>query len=317
MMPSFQDILTKEMFPAKGGSGSAIPAAAGVTFTVTQTDHGFTIGMPVYYTGTAWRAAKADTLATCATHVVTAVATVHVCNVTVIGKITIPGHGKTVGAYYYTSPVTAGATVTAEPTSGCVNPVFYVADASTLIILNWRLPVSLRDTELTFGSPAAPNARIWNSTATAPDRTCSTNGRFISGKVYNLVYNDIAEQMPSDGSLAVGDIAMVDLTSSTYRVTRYDGQHTDAIIGIVSGDPGFAVGVNPEYEHPVFIALKGMIWLIVPYPALFKPGDRVGVYDGCVLPYSSLAGHDARFEFHPLGVVLSHEIRDGQIKIFV
>ena len=43
------------------------------------------------------------------------------------------------------------------------------------------------------------------------------DGFFRATKVYNAVFNDIAECMPSDGSLNPGDFAMIDLSSSTFR----------------------------------------------------------------------------------------------------
>jgi len=119
-------------------------------------------------------------------------------------------------------------------------------------------------------------AIVWQSTSDAPTMAAALNGRFISGKVYNAVYNDIAETVPSDGSTEYGDLLMVDLTSEEFRVTKYDGININAFVGIRSTDPGYVVGWNSEYQNPVFVALKGMVPLKAPNAReRFKMGDRL------------------------------------------
>jgi len=86
-----------------------------------------------------------------------------------------------------------------------------------------------------------------------------TDGRFISGKIYNLVWNDIAETVPSDGSYEPGDF--VQFIPGKNMTTKYIEGNTDMVIGVCSGEPGFIVGWNPEYPNPRFVALKGMVWI--------------------------------------------------------
>ncbi len=85
------------------------------------------------------------------------------------------------------------------------------------------------------------------------------NGYLYASRVYNAVWNDIAECMPSDGSLKPGDMAQIDLRNSSYRLTKFR-DNFDAFIGIVSENPGFIVGENQSYENPVYVALKGMVY---------------------------------------------------------
>lgn len=115
-----------------------------------------------------------------------------------------------------------------------------------------------------FGlSVSSPDAAIWDSSNSAPDIAASATGRFIAGKVYNAVWNDIAESVPSDGTVKPYELAMVDVKSKAFQATKFDGENVDAILGIVSPDPGFIVGVNKDYCNPVEIALKGMVWVSV------------------------------------------------------
>lgn len=100
---------------------------------------------------------------------------------------------------------------------------------------------------------------MWRSTASAPENVPSTTGRFSSGRIYNAVWNDIAETMPSDGSTKNGHLVQVDLSCDDFRLTEYKGDF-DAIAGIQSKEPGFVVGWNPDYSNPIFVALKGMVW---------------------------------------------------------
>jgi len=88
-----------------------------------------------------------------------------------------------------------------------------------------------------------------------------SSGHLYATKVYNAVWNDIAECMPSDGSLHPGDLAQVDLTTEDgyFRLTKFKGDF-DAYIGVVSEEPGMIVGENESYENKVYIALKGMVY---------------------------------------------------------
>lgn len=81
-----------------------------------------------------------------------------------------------------------------------------------------------------IGNDLNPLAKAWKSSSVIPTVTARDDGRFISWRIYNYVYNDVAEQMPSDGSLKPKDIAMVDIDSDTFRVCKWDGKKLNQVI---------------------------------------------------------------------------------------
>jgi hypothetical protein len=89
--------------------------------------------------------------------------------------------------------------------------------------------------------------------------TIDDNGYLYASRVYNAVWNDIAECMPSDGTLRPGDLAQVDLKHSEYRLTKYTGD-IDAFIGVVSENPGMIVGENEAYPNKIYVVLRGMVY---------------------------------------------------------
>ncbi len=114
-----------------------------------------------------------------------------------------------------------------------------------------------------FPAKKAPAQFYTNTASGTPNGTTPLffDGYLKATKVYNAVYNDIAEGMPSDGGLEPGDFAMIDKSHPTFRLTRYTHtiENMSLFMGIVSENPGFVVGDNPEYEHQVYLILKGMI----------------------------------------------------------
>ena len=122
--------------PAQGGAGSA----AANTVTITQAAHGFTVGNLIYYTGTAYAKALADSSAHA--EVVGIVSVVVDANNFVLltdGKVTGLS-GLTAGAVYFLSPTTAGALTVTEPsTNGQISKPIMVADTTTsAFFFNWR-----------------------------------------------------------------------------------------------------------------------------------------------------------------------------------
>jgi len=114
---------------------------------------------------------------------------------------------------------------------------------------------------------------IWQSSNVNPTFTANASGRLTSGRIYNQVWNDIAETVPSDGSTEPGDLLMIDVEHPTFRVTKYDGVTVRLFLGIQSKEPGYVVGWNDEYEHPVYLTLKGMVYINVPEGFKCNKGD--------------------------------------------
>lgn len=100
-----------------------------------------------------------------------------------------------------------------------------------------------------------------SDTVNPPANTPIVRGKFMAGRLYNSVWNDIAECMPSDGSGKEGDLMMIDKKCKYFRLTIFDGNkdNLDAIVGVLSTNPGYVVGWNDSYENPICIALKGMV----------------------------------------------------------
>ena len=119
---------------AWGGSGGS---GAAISFSVSQTTHGFSVLTPVFYdiANNVWAKAKADSADTLATHVVVAVADADNFTVGQAGKFTITGHGLAEG-YWFTSADTAG---TLAQTDGLFsNPALFVLDADTVFLPSYR-----------------------------------------------------------------------------------------------------------------------------------------------------------------------------------
>lgn len=126
------------------------------------------------------------------------------------------------------------------------------------------------------GTPSTPAAaEIYAGSVDPTDTTrLNYNGYFYATRVYNAVWNDIAECMPSDGSLQPGEIAFVDLTVSQHRVTKINMcMRPDNFVGIVSENPGMIVGENDKYENKIYIVLRGMVWTSA--LGIFEKGTRL------------------------------------------
>lgn len=119
---------------AGGGSGG------NTSTTVTQTGHGFVVGDIVYYTGTAYAKAKADSVVTA--EVVGVVETIIDANTFVLvtdGFVTTLT-GLTSGDVYFLSDVTAGlATTTQVTTVGNIDkPIWQAVSTTAAILLPYR-----------------------------------------------------------------------------------------------------------------------------------------------------------------------------------
>lgn len=104
------------------------------------------------------------------------------------------------------------------------------------------------------------SAGVGRPSTSVPGQTLDPESKFLVGRVFNAVYNDVAEHMPSDGSCEPGDLMQVDDSHPTFRVTKYRGDAA-LIAGVYSAEPGFCVGYNEGYDDGVWCALKGMVWI--------------------------------------------------------
>ncbi len=107
------------------------PAGA---FAVNQVAHGLSVLSPTRIVGSTWSAGKADTTANLPDALVVSVQDADNFTVATAGIQTVTGHGKTVGADYYTSNTSSGTTTTTIPTSGYAHLAYTVFNANTISI---------------------------------------------------------------------------------------------------------------------------------------------------------------------------------------
>ncbi len=101
---------------------------------INQVAHGFSTGTPIYFDGTTWQAAKADSINTLATEI-SVVLDLDNFEAVVIG--TVIGLSSLVpGSWYYVSDTVAGDLVTTEPTIS--NPVGVSETSTTLFVIPMR-----------------------------------------------------------------------------------------------------------------------------------------------------------------------------------
>ena len=125
------------------GGGSA--SGENVSWSVTQSSHGFSAGDVIYNNGTSYAKAQANSASTLGLFVVSAVADVNNFTATLSGKITLSS--LTAGQYYFLSSSTAGLLTTTEPTSGYSNPILFALTTTDAVVLPFR-PAQI-DTTLT------------------------------------------------------------------------------------------------------------------------------------------------------------------------
>jgi len=178
-------------------------------------------------------------------------------------------------------------------------------------------PTSLQAVATREDTPNANGIMHWDSTTrkmkTRSDCYINANGYLYAARVYNAVWNDIAECMPSDGTLQPGDLAQIDLRNkSYYRLTKYHNNF-DAFIGIVSENPGFVVGENPNYENPVYIVLRGMVY--TNKLGIFPVGTMLYLTPDGIKTRSDIAFKYNHFDVIYIGKVI--ESYDDKIRIFI
>lgn len=118
---------------SSGGSGSG----TSLSKDVTQSSHGFVKGDAIYFTGTVWAKAKADSSDTLGIGIVSTVSSSSVFTVTFTGIVTGLS-GLTAGEYYFVSTSTAGAITSTKPTSGYENPILFATGTTEGIVFAYR-----------------------------------------------------------------------------------------------------------------------------------------------------------------------------------
>jgi hypothetical protein len=110
------------------------------TLAINQVAHALTAGEVVYDNAGTWTKAQANDKDTLGIAIVTVVTDVDNFTYVTLGNATVTAHGYTEGQYLFLSAATPGLLTEIEPTglTEFSNPVAYVVDANTLLILPWR-----------------------------------------------------------------------------------------------------------------------------------------------------------------------------------
>jgi hypothetical protein len=142
--------------PAQGGGGGS---ASSNTVTITQTAHGFVVGNVLYFNGTNYVLAQADTAAHAEViGIVSAVVDANHFTLLTDGYITGLS-GLTAGGVYFVSPTTAGTLANTEPsTIGQISKPLMIADSATsAYFYNFRGQVVGASSS---GTPPAPTVIV-------------------------------------------------------------------------------------------------------------------------------------------------------------
>lgn len=125
-------------------------SSTSLTWSVTQSSHGFSVGDAIYFDGSTetYELAQADDATTLGAFIVSAVANTNTFTVCQNGKIDGLS-GLTAGQYYFVSTTTAGAITSSQPTSGYDNPIFFALSETEGIVLPYR-PAAIDDTASTL-----------------------------------------------------------------------------------------------------------------------------------------------------------------------
>lgn len=122
-----------------GRSGSGGSGSSNSSLAVNQTGHGFSVGNAIYFNGTSWAKAEANSPSTLGTGIVTIVSGAN--DFTVFFDGFVSGlSGFTAGQYYFVSDATPGLLTSTEPSANTSysNPLFFALSASSGIVLPFR-----------------------------------------------------------------------------------------------------------------------------------------------------------------------------------
>lgn len=183
-----------------GGSGDSISKS------ISQTSHGCSVGDVVYYTGSAWAKAKADTSANAETlGIVSAVADANTFTATFSGYISGLS-GLTAGTVYFLSAGTAGLLTATEPSStGQISkPMLVALSTTTGIVLAYRGNV------ISTGTYGYPYILV------SDQKTQNTNGGTFTSGAWRT--RDINTEDADTGNNCSVSSNQITLAAGTYQI---------------------------------------------------------------------------------------------------
>ena len=127
-------------------------------------------------------------------------------------------------------------------------------------------------------------AVVWHSTQTSPEQTPNADGRFTSGKVYNSVYNDIADFLELEQPISKIEYGKVYVRGKDGSVRLSSCYCEKGIIGIASDMYGFGIGTKQKAEkenRQLPICIGGFILAHV--DSIYEPGTPLTCNGGGTL----------------------------------
>lgn len=217
--------------------------AAPTDFDVTQTAHGFAIGDAVYFDGTDWQFAQADSAYTLAVGIVKEVADANNFSVRVVGPVEGLS-GLTPGAYYFVSETTPGSITDNEPVVPYFsNPVGFALSATQLMVLPLR-PGTGGANSLTYfhnalaGENLTVGDLVYLSPGTVQGDTSRTQGR--------LYLCDAGNADPALAAIRSRAIGICSLTALAGVMSQAQiGGLKNGLVGIVPGYLYYADPASP------------------------------------------------------------------------
>lgn len=201
-----------------GGTGNSL-----VIPDVTQTAHGFSLGSVIYFTGTQYALARADSIVTAeAIGVVSTITDANTFSFTTSGLISGLS-GLSTGSIYFVSDVTAGLLTTTAPVSSTSisKPMFVALSNTSGLVVNYRgivigstgggssgtnKSVNVVNTNTVAGSVANTNYIYFVSgttTITLPTAVGNTNSYTIKNIGDGVVTINTSSSQTVDGSTTI------------------------------------------------------------------------------------------------------------------
>lgn len=194
----------------------------GIEFIVTQVSHGFTALTPIFYDGTIWQKAQANSGQTLATHIVSKIDSANQFHAVNFGKITVTSHGLTAGEFYYVSESVLGGLTITEPTTGYSNPVLFVQDSSVIHALVYRpssVATEINDSNFTI-KDNIDSSRFFKVNVTGTTNTSTTLTTAQTSNVVVTLPNATTTLVGKDTTDILSNKSLQDAT--TYIIDEID-----------------------------------------------------------------------------------------------
>jgi len=216
--------------------------------SISQSNHGFSQLDAIYYntTSSLWKPAIANDPTTLGIGIVSNVVDSGSFQAVFNGQVNVSSHGLNLGEYYYVSTTDTGSLTDVKPFAENLfeNPIVYVIDADTILVLPWRPSVSLPRNS-TYVSP---------NTITTSSYDCSIYDEFLR---VDATSNDITiNLLPASSSYSGYETS----------IKRLDNTANNIFIKCASGSIDETIGttgttINGEYTSATFVCDGQNYWV--------------------------------------------------------